>query len=55
MKNNKKVKTFQIEETIHDEITRYCRDNCLKINQFVEKLLTTAMRNLNELQKPRTE
>jgi len=55
MKNNKKVKTFQVNETIHDEITKYCRDNCLKINQFVEKLLTTAMRNLNESTKTRTE
>lgn len=51
MKNNKKVKTFQVNETIHDEVTHYCRENCLKINQFVEKLLTNAMRNLNEKSK----
>lgn len=51
MKINKRVKTFQVDEEIHNEITHYCRENCLKINQFVEKLLTTAMRNLNEKQE----
>lgn len=51
MKNNKKVKTFQVNELIHDEIVRHCNEHCLKINQFVEKLLTNAMRNLNEKSK----
>ncbi len=55
MKNSKKVKTFQVSEIIHDEIVRHCNEHCLKINQFVEKLLTNAMRNLNESTKPRTE
>jgi hypothetical protein len=51
----KKVKTFQDNEEIHNVIVKYCNDNSLKINLFVEKLLINAMRNLNEPTKSKKE
>lgn len=46
MKNNKKFKTLQIDSEVHDEVIRYCKDNGLKINFFVEKSLKNTMKEL---------
>ena len=51
MKVNRKIKTFQVSEDTHKLVADYCNDNSLKINPFVDKLLTNVMRNLNEKQK----
>lgn len=48
MKTNKKVKTFQVSEKTHGDIVKYCLENSLKINPFVDKLLSNAIRSLNE-------
>jgi hypothetical protein len=48
MKSNKKFKTLQIDELVHDNVVRYCKNNGLKISFFVEKLLTNTIRNLDE-------
>lgn len=48
MKSNKKVKTFQVKEETHRIIVKYCADNSLKINLFVDKLLLNAIRNIND-------
>lgn len=48
MKNNKKIKTLQISEETHIVIVQYCNANSLKINLFVDKLLSSTMRNLIE-------
>lgn len=55
MKVNKKVKTIQISEQTHSYILKYCNDNSLKLSQFVDKLLTNAIRSLNVNSKPKTE
>lgn len=51
MKNNKKVKTFQVSEEVHSAIVQHCNEHSLKINLFVEKILTTAIRSLSESTK----
>lgn len=48
MKSNKKFKTLQIDSVVHDDVIRYCKENGLKVNFFVEKLLINTMRNLIE-------
>ncbi len=46
MKINKKVKTIQISEQTHSEIVKYCNENSLKINLFVDKILSNTIRSL---------
>ena len=46
MKINKKVKTIQISEQTHTEIVKYCNENSLKINLFVDKILSNTIRSL---------
>ena len=47
MKNNKEVKTIQINKDLHTELKQYCNDNSLKLNLFVEKLISNNIRSLN--------
>lgn len=46
MKNNKKVKTIQISEETHTILVNYCNENSLKINLFVDKVLSNTIRSL---------
>lgn len=55
MKQDKKVKTINVSEDLHKELKVFCNENSYKINLFVEKLISKAIRNLNESTKPRTE
>jgi len=46
-----KVKTFQVSIESHNEVMKYCKENSLKANDFVSKLLLKTIRNLNEQRK----
>jgi hypothetical protein len=46
MKQNKKKKTIQLDSEIHAKLKTYCDDNSLKINLFVEKLISNNIRSL---------
>jgi hypothetical protein len=50
MENNK-VKTFLVSQNTHAEIMKYCKENSLKANDFVDKLLLKSIRSLIEQQK----
>lgn len=43
-----KVKTFQVSVETHKEVMKYCKENSLKANDFVSKLLLKTIRSLNE-------
>lgn len=45
-----KIKTFQVSELTHSEVMKFCKENSLKANDFVDKLLLKTIRNLNEQQ-----
>lgn len=51
MKINKKVKTVQISEDTHELLVKYCNEQGLKINVFVDKTLSNTIRSLSELPK----
>lgn len=55
MKQDKKVKTINVDADLHEEFKEYCYQNSLKINLFVERLISKSIRNLNESTKQRTE
>ena len=46
-----KVKTFQVSIETHKEVMNYCKENSLKANDFVSKLLSKTIRSLNESNK----
>ena len=43
-----KIKTFQVSIETHETVMKYCKDNSLKANDFVSKLLLKTIRSLNE-------
>jgi len=55
MKQDKKVKTINVSEKLHTDLKEFCNDNSLKINLFVEKLISNAIRTFNEQRKQSTE
>lgn len=40
-----KTKAVQLDETIHNQLKKYCDENGLKLQRFVEKLI------INEIKK----
>lgn len=51
MKQDKKVKTLNIDAKLHNELKEYCNEHSLKINLFVEKLISKSIRSLSESTK----
>ena len=54
MKQDKKVKTINVDADLHEKLKEYCYQNSLKINLFVERLISKSIGSLNE-SKTRTE
>ncbi len=50
-----KVKTFQVSIETHKEVMNYCKENSLKANDFVSKLLSKTIRSLNAKSNKSTE
>jgi hypothetical protein len=48
MKQDKKVKTINVSEKLHTELKDFCNQNSYKINLFVEKIISNAIRSSNE-------
>lgn len=45
MKQDKKVKTLNIDAVLHNKLKEFCNENSFKINLFVEKLISKAIRS----------
>lgn len=51
MKQDKKVKTINLDAELHEELKKFCHLNSYKINLFVERLISKAIRSQIEQQK----
>lgn len=51
MKQDKKVKTINLDAELHEELKNFCHLNSYKINLFVERLISKAIRSQIEQQK----
>jgi hypothetical protein len=41
---NSKLSTFQISKELHNKVKEYCKENNIKVKEFLEKLITDKIR-----------
>jgi len=54
MKQDKKVKTINLNAELHEELKNFCNENSYKINLFVERLISKAIRSQFEQEQKLT-
>jgi hypothetical protein len=44
---NDKLSTFQIDKNLHLEVKEYCKNNNLKVKDFLENIINTQFNEIN--------